>query len=107
MKAFLILIFYLMLAFGFWLVYEVIWHLQGAKIKAYWGRYMALKEADRLDQELREARILKQADKSRVQEVEAVPVEDLEGWENVFRGRRYPETVISDELIIFEINKEI
>jgi len=98
MKAFLLTILLLMIAFTLWMVYSVVWHFQGEKIKAYWGRYNALKEADRLEKGLRESRLLKKLESNRIIELEA-----LEEWDYVWQGKRIvPETVITHELIIID-----
>lgn len=82
--------------FGLWLICEVVKFYQGEKIKSYWGRYLAIKEAERLEEELRQQRILKQLERNRVIEVdvEEVEADELQKWESVRYNKAKTKHVI-------------
>ena len=86
------------------MVYECIKYRYGQRMKLYYLNKIELYEANRYLSDIRNQTKLKQYREGYTPELIPVDNSELEKWDVVYRGRRFAETVISEEVVIFEIN---
>ena len=94
MKEAVILILIMGIALGFWLMYEVVKHYQGDKIKAYLKRQRDIHRAEKHYNKIQEENKLKAYERSLPELVEVEDLGNTTPWQYVKDGKRQDEPII-------------